>query len=383
MSNSLVTINLVVLNGEKYIQHCLDGVLAQTYPKKLIELNILDNGSTDQTKEIIKSTRSDLEARTDLNGSLAKFDLIELTKNVGVWPGQEKLLQYSGGKYVLGLCVDVLLDKDFIKNAVEVMERDDKIGALQAKIYKYELTSLPAYQLTSLPAKIIDTCGFKIERSRRMTNIGHGEPDFAKATTGKKDNNSMFDFNKQQGIFGVEGACPFFRRNAIESCRISLPTYRLTNLSATTEIFDHDYFWYGDDLDLAWRMNLFGWKQIFTPTVIAWHDRQTTKGLRKNWLDYILRVPVRHQIPLKKRRLDWRNTRWTIIKNDYIINILKDSPFIIAREVAVFGYTLLFEPKVFLEAGNFFRLLPKMLRKRREIMKKAVKKSEEIHKYFQ
>ncbi|MDP3793013.1 MAG: glycosyltransferase family 2 protein [bacterium] len=364
MSNPLVTINLVVLNGEKYIPRCLDGVLAQTYPKELIEFNILDNGSTDGTIKSIKGLVLGIKG-------IPRFNFVESKLNLGMWPGQEELLKHSNGKYVLGLCVDVILDKNFIKNAVEIMENDLKIGALQAKIYKYSISEL----LTTgylLPTVILDTCGFKIFKSRRLINIGHGEED-----NGQYDNLSE--------IFGVEGACPFFRRETIESCKIqiNMDTMQKDMVPMSTEIFDHDYFWYGDDLDFAWRMNLLGWKQVFAPTVIAWHDRQTTKSLKKNWLDYVLRVPIRHQISLKKRRLDWRNTRWTIIKNDYIINILKDSPFIIAREVAVFGYTLLFEPKVFLEAGNFFRLLPKMLRKRREIMKKAVKKSEEIHKYFQ
>jgi len=346
MSNSVVTINLVVLNGEKYIRHCLDAVLEQTYPYELIEFNILDNGSTDRTVEIIKDLRKSFGFAQD------KFTLHESKVNLGMWPGQEKLLKYSSGKYVLAMAADVILDKDFIKNAVEEMEKDPKIGALEAKIYKYDLVNSQVEK-----TNIFDTCGFRIEKSRRITNIGHGEED-----RGQYDNFGQ--------IFGVEGAAPFLRREAIEDIRID------------GEFCDHDYFWYGDDLDFAWRMNLFGWKQIFAPSVIAWHDRQTTKSLKKNWSDYILRVPVRHQIPIRKRRLDWRNLRWTIIKNDYTINILRDLPSILRREVSVLGYAILFEPKVLLEIPNFLKLLPKMLRKRGEIMKKARIKAEDINKWF-
>ena len=57
MSSSVVTINLVVLNGEKYIRHCLDAILAQTHNHELIELNILDNGSVDNTKTVIKNCK--------------------------------------------------------------------------------------------------------------------------------------------------------------------------------------------------------------------------------------------------------------------------------------------------------------------------------------
>lgn len=51
--NPLVTINLVVLNGEKYIRHFLNSLEKQTYPHEKIQLNILDNGSSDNTKIII------------------------------------------------------------------------------------------------------------------------------------------------------------------------------------------------------------------------------------------------------------------------------------------------------------------------------------------
>src|SRR3989344_3442206 len=123
MSNPIVTINLVVLNGEKYIRHCLDGILAQTYPSELIEFNILDNNSIDKTKDIIRG----LEFRISDFG-FAKFTLHERKVNFGMWPGQEELLKYSNGKYILAMAVDVILDKNFIKNAIEIMERDSNIG---------------------------------------------------------------------------------------------------------------------------------------------------------------------------------------------------------------------------------------------------------------
>ncbi|MBI3335833.1 MAG: hypothetical protein HY001_05075, partial [Candidatus Portnoybacteria bacterium] len=202
---------------------------------------------------------------------------------------------------------------------------------------------------------------------RRVINIGHGEEDH-----GQHDN--------LEEVFAVEGAVPVFRKEALESCRILIQNskFKIQN----SEIADSDFFWYGDDLDIAWRMRLFGWKQVFTPNVIAWHDRQTTKSVKKTWLDYIRRVPTRRQIPIKKRRLDWRNLRWTLVKNDYIINILKDLPWIVAREVSVLGYAALFEPGVLKEIPVFLKYLPEMIRKRKEVMKRAVATPGEIRKWM-
>ena len=381
MPKFLVTINLVVLNGEKYVRRCLDAVLMQTYPHELIEFNILDNNSTDNTKEIIKNFGFRIS-----DFGFAKFFLLESEKNLGVWPGQEELLKHTNGKYIVALCVDVLMDKDFIKNAVETMEEDEKMGALQPKIYRFELGIMNNESrgenhnslFTVHYSRIIDTAGFKIFRSRRVVNIGHGESDFAETLTGKENN--KFDFSKQQEIFAVEGAAPIFRKEALESCRIQVPSSKFQVPSS--EIADHEYFWYGDDLDIAWRMRLFGWKEVFAPTIVAWHDRQTTKTLKKSWMDYIARIPVRRQIQIRKRRLDWRNIRWTLVKNDYMIDILKDLPWIISREIAVLGYAVLFEPGVLKEIPTFFRYLPKMLRKRKEIMKKAIVGPKEMRKWI-
>ena len=113
--------------------------------------------------------------------------------------------------------------------------------------------------------------------------------------------------------------------------------------------------------------------------MVAWHDRQTTKTLKKSFADF---VKIRRAIPIKKRGLDWRNTRWTIIKNDYIINVLKDFPAILNREVQMAGYILFFEPAVLLEIPKFVVLLPKMFMRRREIMKRATVRPAEMRKWF-
>ncbi|OGN27594.1 MAG: hypothetical protein A2941_01185 [Candidatus Yanofskybacteria bacterium RIFCSPLOWO2_01_FULL_49_17] len=347
-----ISVNLVVLNGEKYISHCLESVLNQSIisnSRELeMELNILDNGSTDGTKKIIQDFV--------LRASDLGFTKINFTKskvNLGMWPGQEELLRHSNSEYVVFLSVDVILDRDFIKNATAVMEAGKNIGALQAKIYQYDIGDH-----VKLEQKIIDTTGFLIHRSRRISNIGHGEKD-----TGQ--------FNEPREIFGVEGAVPVFRREALESIRVS------------GEIADKDIFWYGEDLDVAWRVHLAGWKQVYEPSVIAWHDRGTTKSHTHGyWWQYIPRVNIRRQLPIRKRRLEWRNTRWTRVKNDYIINILKDLPYILWREVEVLGYAILFEPAVLKELPVFIKGLPKMLKKRRAILLSAKTSPSAIHGFF-
>lgn len=341
MSSPLATINLVVFNGEKYLRHCLQSVKRQTYHD--LEVNIFDNASTDQTREIVRR-------------EFPEFNLIAHPVNLGTWPGQEKALEYSHGQYTVALSVDVLLHPEFVSKAVEIMAKDSTIGAVQSKTYQYSLADLPAP--FSIPnSKVIDTVGFKIERSRRVINVGHGEEDRGQ-------------FDQSREIFGVEGAAPFFRRSALESCRVE------------GKIVDPDMFWYGDDLDLAWRMHLFDWKQIYSPKVIAYHDRSTTKGLSHSWRDYFRRRPDRQRIPLFKRQLDWHNKRIARLKNDYWANIWPSLGRILLREGLELGYMALFEPRVLLIVPRLIKNLPRTWRKRRAVMAKAKTSPKVMAKYF-
>src|SRR3989344_6305937 len=302
--NSIVSINIVVLNGEKYIRHCLDSVLAQSYPHELIEINILDNGSTDGTAGFIENWK--------IKNGIFKITFKKSNFNYGMWGGQEELLKKSLGKYIVILSEDVILEKDFLTNAVQALDADSGLGAIQAKVYQFDIQKLETGNChkdlpkgEKLETGVIDTCGFKVFRSRRVINVGTGE-----VNTGQ--------YGKACEIFGVEGAVPVFRKEALESIRV------------LEEITDHDLFWYGEDLDVAWRLRLAGWRQCYEPSIIAWHDRGTTKShTHGSWLKYISHVHIRQQLSIKKRRLEWRNARWTRIKNDYIINILKDLPYIL------------------------------------------------------
>src|SRR3989344_7642117 len=123
MEQPLVSVNVVVRNGEKYIRNCLRSVRAQTYAN--CEVVIFDNNATDGTCAIVAN-------------EFPEFRLVAHAKNLGFGPGQNTCLTLTQGKYVLGLCVDIVLDANFITRAVAAMERDAEIGALQAKIYRLE-----------------------------------------------------------------------------------------------------------------------------------------------------------------------------------------------------------------------------------------------------
>jgi len=328
----LVSVSLVVRNGEKFIRRCLDAVKGQTYGN--VEVLVFDNDSSDKTLEIVREEYPD-------------FKIHQSKTNYAVGGGQNRALKLVSGKYILALCVDVILDKFFIENAVSLMEKHPDWGALQAKIYSWDIK-------TGRKTRMIDTTGFEIFKSRRIINRGHGQMDKGQ-------------FQTIQEVFSFEGACPFFRRRALLESAIK------------GEVYDEDFFWYTDDIDLGWRMRLFGWKSVYAPSVIAYHDRQTTKRLSSGKLDFI---QMRRRIPRLKRKLDMRNQYLMLVKNDILWLFLRHLPFFLWRQIQLLVYILLFEPFVFVSLPSFFRLLPRMIKKRRIIMKRKKVSIEEISRFF-
>lgn len=337
------SIVLPVHNGERFIRSTLESLRSQAY--KDFEVLVFDNNSSDRTRDIVLK-------------EFPEFKLIWHHENLGVWACHNIVLEkVSGDAYIV--LTDVILDKDFLHNAAKVLEANDQIGAIQAKVHQMKFKNSEEY--TKLDT--IDTLGFQIYRSRKITNVGHGEKD-------------REEYNQEMEIFAVEGVVPIFRRKAIEDAKVFGyfvdPVFKLRNVG----------FNYGDDLDVSWRIRMMGWKQIMAPNVIAWHDRSTTSSVSKGGLDYLKRVSMRRQIPIMKRRLDWSNVRFTILKNDYTINILRDILYILPREIAVLGYAVIFEPGILKEIPRFFRCLPQILRQRREIMKKTKIKPEEMRHWI-
>lgn len=333
MSKPLVSIICVVFNGEKYLRQCLNSIRQQEYEN--VEVFIFDNNSNDRTAEIAKG--------------YSEFKYIKSPTNLGMWPGQEKVISQAKGEIIVSISVDIIIEPDFIAKCVEKMLSDEKIGAIQGKIYQYKFDR---EDKPILDHKIIDTCGFRLYHSRKLENIGHGLED-------------GLLYSKEAEIFGVEGAVPVFRKSALEDIKIN------------GNFIDNDYFWYADDFDFAWRLNILGWKQVFIPDAIAHHDRQTSKNHRSSNLNFI---KIRRQIPLFKRRLDYRNTIFTIVKNDYVINVIKDIFPILIRQFELWVYFIFFETSMIFEIPVIIKKLPTLIAKRRQIMSRAKKPAKEFYK---
>ena len=97
---SKISVIIPVYNGEKYIQRCVDSVLNQTYSD--IEIIVINDGSTDNTENILKS--------------YSNIVLIN-KENEGVSKARNTGLSLAKGDYVYFCDADDYLEK----NAFEIL----------------------------------------------------------------------------------------------------------------------------------------------------------------------------------------------------------------------------------------------------------------------
>jgi len=338
-NHPLVSINLLSYNGRQYVKNCLNSVLRQTYP--YIEILVIDNASTDGTAAYLKK----IEKQGFQVGSLdyQKIRLIFNQRNLGFAAGHNQGIKESQGESILCLNQDVVLDKDFIKRAVEILEKDDKVAAIQGKLLRMPLTS-----------RIIDTTGLVMLKNRRIINRGQGQTD-------------QGQFEKIEEIFGADGAVPVYRRKALEDIKIK------------KEYFDEDFFAYKEDVDLSWRMRLYGWKIIYQPKAIAWHDRTAGDSAAINYFGII---KERRKISKFAKYLAFKNQRLMQIKNEQSWLLLKHLPWFLPKEIISWFYVLLFERYTWRAIKDLFRQIPQAWQKRKIIMAKKRVGVKEMEKWF-
>lgn len=111
----MVSIIMPAFNAEKYIESSIRSVLGQTYEDW--ELIILNDGSTDRTKDIIDRMESE-----DENG---RIHLIFSDTNLGASQARNTGVFYASGKYILFLDSNNILSPDALEVLVKKAEETD------------------------------------------------------------------------------------------------------------------------------------------------------------------------------------------------------------------------------------------------------------------
>jgi glycosyltransferase involved in cell wall biosynthesis len=107
MPSSLVSVIIPAYNAEEYIFECVNSVINQTY--KNIELIVINDGSTDSTKEILESFHD------------PRIKIVN-QKNKGCSASKNRGLNISKGDFIQYLDADDYLSYDKIEKQVELIK---------------------------------------------------------------------------------------------------------------------------------------------------------------------------------------------------------------------------------------------------------------------
>jgi len=120
-SNQLVTIYVTNFNYANYIEQSIESVLAQTY--KNFELIIIDDGSTDNSREIINRYIEKTNVR------------VIFQENKGLIASNNIAVRAAQGKYVMRLDADDYLDENALLVLVNAIEKSNDIALIFPDYY--------------------------------------------------------------------------------------------------------------------------------------------------------------------------------------------------------------------------------------------------------
>ena len=120
---TVVTIGICVRNGERTILNALKSLNAQKFPKDLLEIIIVDDGSTDNTLEIVRSfaENSDIQVKIYTQGWK------------GIASARNLVIREVKGKYIIWVDADMMLPEDYVIKLVEFMELHPNVGATRGQ----------------------------------------------------------------------------------------------------------------------------------------------------------------------------------------------------------------------------------------------------------
>lgn len=211
-------------NGIKYIENCLKSILSSTVDVKVL---VIDNGSTDGSKELVKS-------------SFGHVEMVEMDKNTGFCHACNVGIEKSDTEFVMLLNNDTEIFSDTIEKLERDMDEYPHALSFQAK-----MVSMSNPDLTDSAGDYYCAFGWAFA-------IGKDKPSL--------------NYSGKRRIFSGCGGATIYRKSILNSIGF----------------LDENHFAYLEDVDLGYRGNIEGYTNYVDEDAVVLHAGSAFSGSRYN-----------------------------------------------------------------------------------------------------
>jgi len=241
MKLSIVIVNY---NVKYFLEQCLHSVL-KACEGIAAEIFVVDNNSVDGSVEMVGQ-------------KFPTVIMVANTGNVGFSKANNQAIRQSKGEYVLLLNPDTVVEEDTFKKITAFMDAHPEAGGLGVMMLDGSGKFLPESK-RGLPTPI--AAFYKISGLASL---------FPKSRTFGKYHLGYLGRNETNEVEILAGAFMLIRRSVLDK----------------TGLLDEDFFMYGEDIDLSYRILKAGYRNYYFPeTRIIHYKGESTK---KSSVNYVL-----------------------------------------------------------------------------------------------
>lgn len=241
----LISVVIVSFNVREHLLDALRALYASSDVS--VEAVVVDNASSDGSADATEA-------------QFPEATVVRNDTNLGFGKASNCGLKLSQGEFVLLLNPDVMVAPDCVRTLADFLVANPKAGAASPRLRR------PDGELDLAARR-----GFPTPRAAfyRLTLLSRL---FPKSRRFNRYNVGYMPEDQVHEIDSGTAACLMVRRSAIEQ----------------VGPFDPDYFMYGEDLDLCFRLKQAGWKIFYVPAALATHikgasSRQATSAMLREF----------------------------------------------------------------------------------------------------
>ena len=233
-----ISIIIVSYNVKYFLEQCINSIFSSDGSLE-VEVIIVDNNSTDGTQEYLSSIIS------------SPIEFIMNSENVGFASANNQGILQARGKYVLLLNPDTVIQNDTLKCCFDFAEINPSVGAIGVKMIDGKGLFLKESK-RSLPTPI--------NSFWKLTGLSSL---FPKSKIFSAYNLGYISENDDAEVEVLCGAFMFMPRAVLNS----------------VDLLDEDYFMYGEDIDLSYKIKKGGFKVWYLGShkIIHYKGQSTSK----------------------------------------------------------------------------------------------------------